>query len=208
MRIESISEKTDRSGRYWLKLSDGSTLRLYLQTIAEFHLYTDRVVTAEELQTIREAAGTMSAKMRAVRIVSASAVSAKDLEHRLRKKGESQEDAKAAVEWMQELAFVDDRTTAKQIVRRGLSKGYGKNRLRQMLYEKQIPQEIWDEVLEDLPEPDEDITAFLNQRLGEHPDNKDVKRAVDALIRRGHTWQDIRRCLMQRGEAMDNEPEE
>lgn len=208
MRIESISEKADRAGRYWLKLSDGTTLGLYPQTVAEFDLYTDKELSDAEWKNIREAAGEVSAKMRAVRIVSASAVSAKDLEQRLRRKGEDPEDARAAVQWMQELSFVDDRSTARQIVRRGLRKGYGKNRLRQMLYEKQIPRELWDEALADLPEPDEEITAFLNQRLGENPEDKEVKRAVDALMRRGHTWQDIRRCLLRRGETMDNEPEE
>lgn len=208
MRIESISEKADRAGRYWLKLSDGTTMALYPQTISEFDLYTDKELSDAEWKNIREAAGEVSAKMRAVRIVSASAVSAKDLEQRLRRKGEAPEDARAAVQWMQELSFVDDRSTARQIVRRGLRKGYGKNRLRQMLYEKQIPRELWDEALADLPEPDEEITAFLNQRLGENPEDKEVKRAVDALMRRGHTWQDIRRCLLRRGETMDNEPEE
>lgn len=208
MRIESISEKADRAGRYWLKLSDGTTMALYPQTISEFDLYTDKELSDAEWKNIREAAGEVSAKMRAVRIVSASAVSAKDLEQRLRRKGEDPEDARAAVQWMQELSFVDDRSTARQIVRRGLRKGYGKNRLRQMLYEKQIPRELWDEALADLPEPDEEITAFLNQRLGENPEDKEVKRAVDALMRRGHTWQDIRRCLLRRGETMDNEPEE
>lgn len=208
MRIESISEKADRAGRYWLKLSDGTTLGLYPQTVAEFDLYTHKELSDAEWKHIREAAGEVSAKMRAVRIVSASAVSAKDLEQRLRRKGEDPEDARAAVQWMQELSFVDDRSTARQIVRRGLRKGYGKNRLRQMLYEKQIPRELWDEALADLPEPDEEITAFLNQRLGENPEDKEVKRAVDALMRRGHTWQDIRRCLLRRGETMDNEPEE
>lgn len=208
MRIESISEKADRAGRYWLKLSDGTTMALYPQTISEFDLYTDKELSDAEWKNIREAAGEVSAKMRAVRIVSASAVSAKDLEQRLRRKGEDPEDARAAVQWMQELSFVDDRSTARQIVRLGLRKGYGKNRLRQMLYEKQIPRELWDEALADLPEPDEEITAFLNQRLGENPEDKEVKRAVDALMRRGHTWQDIRRCLLRRGETMDNEPEE
>lgn len=208
MKIESISEKADGAGRYRLQLSNGSVLRLYPETVSEFNLYSDRELTEEELRRIREMAGAVSAKMRAVRIISASSVSARDLERRLCRKGERQEDAKAAVQWMQDLSFVDDRNTARQIVRRGLSKGYGKNRLRQMLYEKQIPKELWDEVLEDLPDPDEDITAFLDQRLGEDPDSKEIKRAVDALIRRGHTWQDIRRCLMRRGQPLDNEPEE
>ena len=33
MRIESVSEKADRAGQYYVKLSDGRTLRLYPQTL-------------------------------------------------------------------------------------------------------------------------------------------------------------------------------
>ena len=65
---------------------------------------------------------------------------------------------------MVELQLVDDLDTARQLVRRGLARGYGPGRLRQMLYEKQIPKTLWDQVLEDLPEPDEAIAAFLDRR--------------------------------------------
>lgn len=208
MKIESISQKSDRAGQYYVKLSDGTTLRLYPQTVAEFHLYAGREVEAEELEALRQAAGAASARMRAVRIVSAAAVSTRDLERRLRRKGETEADAQAAVAWMQDLHLVDDLDTARQLVRRGLARGYGPGRLRQMLYEKQIPRELWDQVLEDLPEPDEAITAFLDRRLSPEPDRRELQKTIDALLRRGFAWQDIRRCLSRRGESVDGEPEE
>ena len=208
MRIESVSEKADRAGQYYVKLSDGRTLRLYPQTLGEFNLYQGRELEEEELTRLRQSAGAVSAKMRAVRIVSASAVSARDLESRLRHKGENPEDAREAVAWLQELLLVDDLDTAKQLVRRGVSRGYGKNRLRQMLYEKQIPKELWEEALAQAPEPDQAITRFLDQRLGPEPDRKELKKTIDALLRRGYAWQDIRRVLSRRGEDVDGEPEE
>ena len=140
MKIESVSQKADRAGQYYLKLSDGCVLRLYPQTVAEFHLYAGRELEAEELEALRQAAGAVSAKMRAVRIVSASAVSARDLERRLRRKGETEADAQAAVAWMEELQLVDDLDTARQLVRRGLARGYGPGRLRQMLMKNRFPK--------------------------------------------------------------------
>ena len=104
-----------------------------------------------QLDALRDAAGQMSAKMRAVRIVAASSVSREDLEHRLIQKGENKEQAREAVLWMEELSLVDDRETARQIVRRGAAKGYGRARVKQMLYEKRIPKELWDEALEESP---------------------------------------------------------
>ena len=64
------------------------------------------------------------------------------------------------------------------------------------------------EFLEDLPEPDEAIAAFLDRRLSPEPDRKELQKTIDALLRRGFAWQDIRRCLAQRGESVDGEPEE
>ena len=46
MKIESVSQKADRAGQYYLKLSDGCVLRLYPQTVAEFHLYAGRELEA------------------------------------------------------------------------------------------------------------------------------------------------------------------
>lgn len=208
MKIDAISEQADRTGQYYLTLSDRTKLRLYPQTILDFGLYQGREISQEELNQIRQAAGGMSAKMRAVRIVSAAAVSAGDLEQRLRRKGESQEDARAAVSWMQELSLVDDLDTARQLVRRGLSRGYGPARLRQMLYEKRIPRELWDQALENLPEPDEAIMDYLDRKLSPEPDRKELKKTIDALLRRGYAWQDVRRVLNRRGESMVGEPEE
>ncbi|MBE6945059.1 MAG: regulatory protein RecX [Ruminococcaceae bacterium] len=208
MKIESIAQKPDRAGRYRVELSDGKVLRLYPQTLADHGLSAGRSLTDEELKALYQDAGAVSAKMRAVRIVAATSVSAGDLEDRLRRKGETPDDAKAAVEWMRELDFVDDLSTAKQLVRRGLAKGYGVNRLRQMLYEKKIPKSLWEEALADLPEPDEEIDRFLEQRLSPEADSKELKRTIDALLRRGHLWTDIRRALTRRGQTVEHEPEE
>ena len=39
--------------------------------------------------------------------------------------------------------------------------------------------------------------AFLRSRLGEQWEEKDLRRAVDALARRGHSYSEIRRGLQQ-----------
>lgn len=172
-------------------------MRLYRQTVQDFGLYTGLELSESEMESLRKAAGQMSAKMRAVRIVSASSVSKKDLESRLVQKGEAPEQAKAAVEWMEDLKLVDDRQTAEQIVRRCVARGYGPARARQMLYEKRIPKEFWEEALADYPEQEESIVGFLRSRLNESSGDRDVKRAVDALLRRGHSYSQIRQALQK-----------
>ncbi len=197
MRIESLTTNPDRAGRYRLVLDDGTIMRLYRQTVEDFGLFPGMELSDDELRELRISAGEMSAKMRAVRIVSASSVSKRDLQQRLIQKGEDPDHAKAAVEWMSDLSLLDDRKTAEQIVARCISKGYGLARAKQALYEKRIPKEYWEDVLAEYPAQTEKIVEFLESRLGENPNEKDVKRTVDALLRRGHSYGAIRRALAE-----------
>ena len=195
MRIESLKAAPDRAGRFWLRFDDGKKLGLYRQTVEEFGLYPGKELSREELDRLLAAAGEMSARMRAVRIVSASNVSCKDLQERLIRKGENPDQAQQAVAWMEELKLVDDRKTAEAVVHSCISKGYGLARARQALYEKRIPKEFWEEALTDYPDQSEKIAAFLRSRLTSDSDEKQVKRAVDALLRKGHSYGRIRQVL-------------
>ena len=195
MKVESLKTAPDRAGRYWVTFDDGSKMGLYRQTVEDFALYSGKELDEQEAEALRTAAGQMSAKMRAVRIVSAASVSRRDLEARLVRKGENPQQAKEAVAWMEDLHLVDDRATAEQVVSSCISKGYGLMRAKQALYEKRIPKEYWDEALADYPDQTEKITAFLKSRLDADSDEKQVRRAVDALIRRGHSYGVIRRAL-------------
>ena len=196
-RIDSVSQSPDRAGRYLVKFSDGTSVRLYRQTVEDFRMYPGLEI--EDLQTLRDHDSRYSAKMRAVRIISASAVSRRDLETRLVRKGESEEQARAAVEWLEDLNLVDDRQTARQIVERCIHKGYGLQRAKQALYEKQIPKDLWEEVLEDYPDQTDRIADFLRTKLRDPEDPKQVKRAVDAALRRGHSYGDVKRALERIG---------
>ena len=196
-RIDSVSQSPDRAGRYLVKFSDGTAVRLYRQTVEDFRMYPGMEI--EDIQSLRDHDSRYSAKMRAVRIISASAVSRRDLETRLVRKGESEEQARAAVEWLEDLNLVDDRQTARQIVERCIHKGYGLQRAKQALYEKQIPKDLWEEVLEGYPDQTDRIADFLRTRLRDPEDPKQVRRAIDAALRRGHSYGDVKRALERIG---------
>ena len=197
MRIDHFASKPDRAGHYLIRFSDGSTMRLYRQTVEDFGLYAGLELSDEQMNALRENAGQTSAKMRAVRIVSASSVSRRDLEQRLIRKGENEAQAKEAVQWMEELNLLDDGETARQIVSRCASRGYGAARAKQMLYEKKIPKELWDDALEDYPDQTEHILKFLNLKITDPADQRQIKKAIDALLRRGHSYGEVRRALSQ-----------
>ena len=123
MRIEQLKTTPDRAGRYFVLFEGGATLRLYRQTVEDFGLYSGLELSQEQYDALCRSAEKMSARMRAIRIVSASGVSKRDLESRLVQKGEKPADARQAVQWLEELHLLDDEKTAEQIVQSCISRG-------------------------------------------------------------------------------------
>ena len=161
MKVESIEQTRSPSGKLRVRFDNGSSLLIFPSVIAEHGIYSGMELPEAALNSLKESNAAASAKERAVRIVSATSISKKELEKRLIQKGEKEEDAKQAVMWLEDLKLLDDKQVAQQIVRNGLSRGYGASRIRQMLYEKRIPKELWEEALSDLPPQDDAIDAFL-----------------------------------------------
>ena len=196
MRVEAIEQTRSPQGKLRVRFDNGESLLILPAAIAELGLYAGMELPDAAMDSIKETCGAASARERAVRIVSAASVTKTELQRRLVQKGETEEHAEEAVAWLSELHLLDDSQTAAQIVRSGAARGYGAARIRQMLYEKRVPKELWDEALEQLPPQDDAIDIFLQRRFrGKTPDRTEIKRATDALLRRGHSWEDIRRAL-------------
>ena len=196
MKIEAIESTCSPQGKLRLRFDNGETMLVFPAVIADLGLYAGIEVPEAALASIRETASQASAKERAVRIVSAAPVTKRELYHRLVQKGESEENAEMAVQWLEELRLLDDKSVAEGIVRSGAARGYGAARIRQMLYEKRVPKHLWDEALAKMPAQDDAIDAFLAKRFkGKTPDRAECKRATDALIRRGHSWSEIKLAL-------------
>lgn len=200
MRIESIEQTRSPQGKLRLRFEGGESMLVLPAVITELGLYAGLDVPEAGMDSLREQNAAASAKNRAVRILSAAAVSKNELEHRLVQKGESPEHAAQAAEWLDSLRLLDDRALAAQLVRSAAAKGYGEARVRQLLYAKRIPREFWEEALAQMPDQSGAIDEFLSKRFrGKAPDRAECRRATDALLRRGHRWQDIKGALERYG---------
>lgn len=196
MKVEAIEETRSPQGKLRLRFDNGTSMLVFPSVITELNLYPGVEIPDAAMDSLRDTCGEASARERAVRIISAAPVSRRELQSRLVRKGETDEHAQQAVQWLDELRLLDDEQVALQVVRSGAAKGYGAARIRQMLYEKKIPKELWDGALAALPPREEAIDEFLRRRFcGAKSDQKELKRATDALLRRGHSWSDIRSAL-------------
>ena len=195
MKLEKL-EPLDSPNYLRLIFEDGKRLKAPAFKVVELGLTPGAEVTPEVFLALENTQSLASCKERAVRILTASGLSKKELQKRLVQKGESEEDAEAAVAWLEELHLIDDLETAKQLVRSACLRGYGAARAKSILYEKGIPKEFWDEALAELSEMDDAIDTFLRRKLdGRTLDAKQIKKTVDALLRRGHSYHDIQAGL-------------
>ena len=176
MKLEKL-EPLDSPNYLRLIFEDGKRLKAPAFKVVELGLTPGAEVTPEVFLALENAQSLASCKERAVRILTASGLSKKELRKRLVQKG-------------------DDLETAKQLVRSACLRGYGAARAKSILYEKGIPKELWDEALAELSEMDDAIDTFLRRKLdGRTLDAKQIKKTVDALLRRGHSYHDIQAGL-------------
>lgn len=134
-----------------------------------------------------------AAKQKALSLLDKRDYSRAELLRKLTEKGYADAAAQAAVDRLTELGFVDDGRYAPIVVRHYAAKGYGRARVRMELQRRGIPKALWDTALEEMPEQDETLDRLLRARLrGAMPDDRDaLKRATDALQRRGYGWEEI-----------------
>ncbi|MDR0951429.1 MAG: recombination regulator RecX [Oscillospiraceae bacterium] len=154
---------------------------------------------------MEEVSGVRGCRERALRLLGKRAYSCNELYRKLTDKGETQEAAAATIAWLLERQFLDDEQYAAAIVRRCAAKGYGASRAKNELYRKGIDRELWDEALEELPDSSDTVYRLLCSKLGsDEPDRAELKRATDALFRRGYSWDEIRIALERYSDRIEN----
>jgi len=136
-------------------------------------------------------------KKRALRILGNRNFSEQEMRKRLIGKGEPTEAAEEAVAWLVELGYINDSDYASLIVNHYSGKGYGVSRIRDELYKRGIPRDLWDEKLAMLDEEDMTDMAleFLNKKLRGSEDKDDLRRASASLVRRGFSYDEARAAI-------------
>ena len=203
MRIERIEASKHKKGRVLVFLEDGSCLKITEQELLDFRLRSGDELDGEALGRLKEAAGVSNARAAAADLIGKRAMSRRDLERKLREKGAGEAEARYAAEWLEAIGALNDVEYAAALVRHYGGMGYGPARVREKLYEKGVPRELWDDALEELPEDGGQVDAFLRSKLrGRAPDEKEKRRLTNALLRRGFPWGEVKAAWRRMGEEL------
>ena len=185
-------------------LADGACLKITEQELLDFGLRPGDELDEGALARLREAAGVSNVKATAADLIGKRAMSRRDLEKKLRDRGASEAEARYAAEWLEAIGALDDADYAALLARHCGELGYGPARVREKLREKGVPRELWDDALDQLPDPAEQIDRFLAAKLrGRAPDEREKKRLSDALLRRGFPWGEVKAGLNRLGAEIE-----
>ena len=151
MRIERVELSQHKKGRVLVFLEDGACLKITEQELLDFRFQAGDELDGETLERLKAAAGLSNTRAAAADLIGRRAMSRRDLEKKLREKGASEAEARYAAEWLEAIGAINDAEYAAALVRHYGGRGYGPVYIRQKLYEKGVPKELWEDALEELP---------------------------------------------------------
>ena len=206
MVIQELKPSKRVRGRWLAVLEDGSILRLGEKEVIDFSLYAGKVLSREEAEAVLDSARRSGLKEKTIALLARKPMSRRELERKLGEWEAGEEETAAICDRMEELGFLNDREYAARLVRHYSAKGYGARKLRDELYRRGVPRELWDGALAGLEDSAAAIDAFVEKKLGGKTiDRKELKKVSDALARRGYSWSDITNVLGRYGARMEED---
>ncbi len=218
MIIAKLEPSKHVRDRWLVWLDDGSFLRVTENEVVSFALYNGMELSDELYDQLTEKAGRSEARGRALDLIAAKPMSRRELIQKLTAKPPRRRDgtqkppvadeplAREIADWLEELGYLNDGEYAKTVARHYSARGYGERKLRDELFRRGVPREYWEEALLEAQGPEEGVDAFLQSRFkGRTPDEKELRRASDALARRGFRWEEIRAGLNRYGARIEEE---
>ena len=199
MVIEELKPSKHVEGRWLAVLEDGSILRIGESEVVNFALYSGKELSEDEADLLQASARRSGLKTKAIELLMRKPQSRKELGRKLAEWEAAPEEAEAICDRMEELGYLNEPEYASRIVLNYAQKGFGARKIRDELYRRGIPRELWDEAMAQIEDNSPAIDAFLEKKLKGSHDPKDIKKASDALARRGFSWSEISDALRRYG---------
>ena len=206
MRIEKIEKSKHKQERILVYLEGGDLLRITSDELLHFGLYAGLDIDGETVVKLQTAAAHSETRVRAANMISARPLSKKELSRKLRDKGTSEADAADAADWLEGIGALDDAAYAAMLVRHYSAMGYGEAKIRDELYRRGVPKELWEDALAQMPDTETTIEKVIVQKTkGVALDEKGRRKLFEALLRRGFSRQDIKNAFSKLGETIEED---
>lgn len=222
MIIQKLEPSKNKEGRWLVWFEDGSLVRVGEGDVVSLSLYAGKELSDDEAAALTAAVERGKLMEKAVSLLSLRPMSRRELLDKLtepprrrrkpgaktaeppephpetlRRQSEAlRESAEAAADRLEELGLLNDGEYAKAVVRHYSAKGYGVRKLRDELYRRGVPRELWDGALDEAPPAGEEAYDLARKKLRDGgPTRENLKKVSDYLARRGFGWEEISAAL-------------
>lgn len=161
-------------------------------------LYNGKNINEDELAELREVITVRRGYNYAVSLLARRDHSEKELITKLNLKGYS-EGAQQAIDKLKSAGYIDDERFARLYVKELQNlKKYGKRRIEQELYRKGIDRDIIRDVLEETQFSVSDLVGLIEKKYMRYLfDEKGIKKTINALMRLGYSYSEIKDALRE-----------
>ena len=187
--------KQTSPGRITVVFEDGTEIRSALAVVTDLRLFAGKDLDEAQVCELRQLSRRSLARDKAMEYLSRRPMSCREMRDKLIEKGEEESVADYCVRWLSEQGFLNDRRYAGMVVRHYAGKNYGAGRIRGELSRRGIARELWEEAMQEAPQPDDKIDRFVAARLKDPEDRAQIQKVSNALYRRGYSWEQIREAL-------------
>ena len=205
--ITGIAAAGRRAGRFEVAVDGKAAAVVSIDIVDRLGLRIGLVLDERAGRALRDAAGMLATYDRAIGLLAVQGRSARELERKLKQRGEPPANIAAAVERLTEAGLLDDATYARQLARSRVSSGRGDSRRRvsQVLAQKGVAREVVQdavsEVFEDEAVDEEALAEAAGRKklrsLGGLDAPTRRRRLYGYLARRGHDADVIRRVMVR-----------
>ena len=178
-KIESQKKRDDRVNIY---IDEKFFMAIYKELVFTFNLKKGQEIDPNNLKGILDDEMYMKAKNKALSILSKASQSEKQIRQKLAKDYE-EDTIDRVIEFLQKYKFVDDEDLASRIVNTNVNLNkYGKNKIKQNLYNKGIDKSIIETAIDDIDTDKEFENAlYLGKKRYERLKNEDPRKAYQKI---------------------------
>ena len=192
MVIRKVNPYRNDLSRVIIYFEDKSYVTVSAERARALDLKPGDVVDETLIKELSDEARGSAARATAARIVGRHAMSCATLLKKLKEKGIDDESANAALSWLVDIGIMDDAAYAKNLLSHYRARGFGNRRIREEMRVRGISREIIEEIIDERDMSDEILEYIEKKTRGVELDDKLRAKITNALVRRGHSYEDIK----------------
>ena len=205
VKLIKLTQSPRDANRFYAEFNNGDAFSVTVAHIADFGLYTNAEIPLPKYKELSVAAEKSRARARVMRMLGARPMSKGEIREKLIEKGERDEVASDAAEYMEAIGTVNETEYAAMIVSHYAKKGYGVGKIRNELYRRKVPKDLWEEALSTMPETEDTVFTLIEKKLsGKNADRKEIKKVSDMLLRRGFSYEEIKNGLRKFTDGLED----